>query len=138
VEGLDERLNAVLSCVERRIGDFTAILTGSRARGDARPLGSDVDIIIVADRTDPLLGLCCTGLPIDCDLIQVETWRVGRLLDSLITALIEGLLIGRVLRRGGNWPIIEQEWRRFLEMHEVVYRDGYLVVRGSSQPPRPV
>ena len=48
-----EGLTEALRCLEERLGDFTAFLVGSRARGDARSLSSDVNILVIADRSTP-------------------------------------------------------------------------------------
>ena len=130
LEGLAEALR----CLEERLGDFTAFLVGSRARGDARPLSSDVDIVVIVDRIDPLAQLCCEHLPHDCDLIQVELGRVGRLLEALSMPLIEALSRGVPLRLGGNWPEVRAAWERFLEGRVVEWRGDYVVVRRRDRP----
>ena len=91
--------------------------------------------MVIADRVDPLAQLCCTYLRHDCDLIQVELGRVGRLLEALSMPLIEALSRGVPLRLGGNWPEVRAAWERFLERFVVEWCGDYVVVRRRCDRP---
>ncbi|MEM1597456.1 MAG: nucleotidyltransferase domain-containing protein [Pyrobaculum sp.] len=83
----------LVRCLGGRLGSFSALLTGSRARGEARGALSDLDLIIFAE-ADRGAAVCCWGLPYECDLIFVKPEDVGKLLEAGFLALIEGLWHG--------------------------------------------
>lgn len=122
-------IGGLIDCLRGRLGDFSALLTGSWARGDNRGLASDVDLIVFTDKKDPKVELCCINLPYECDLMLIEPSRVLSLLEGGFIALMEGLWYGKWVYRGSNAVTIEEAWRRFLKSHVVERRLGYWVVR---------
>ena len=115
-------------CLRGLIGDFSAIVTGSKARGEDTPL-SDLDLIVFSDRSAPNAELCCWGTPYGCDIIFIGPGEVRRRLEGLSLALIEGLWHGKWACRDRHAAEAERAWEWFLGEYEVVNRGDYFVVR---------
>ncbi|MEM0276694.1 nucleotidyltransferase domain-containing protein [Pyrobaculum sp.] len=124
----------LMECLKGRLGSFSALLTGSWARGESRGALSDVDVLIFA-KPDPKAELCCWGLPYECDLIFVEPEKTRRLLEAGFIALLEGLWHGIWICRDEAASAVESAWRSFLAEHEVVRKGDYWVIRKRDRQP---
>jgi len=119
----------IAECLRALLGDFSALVTGSWARGEARGPLSDLDIIIFSERAEPKASLCCWGTPYHCDIIFVRPSDVEKKLEGLFLALLEGLWFRKWACRGKDAEAVERAWEKFLETHIVERRGDYFVVK---------
>lgn len=118
----------LVRCLGERLGSFSALLTGSWARGEARGALSDLDLIIFTN-ADSKAAFCCWGLPYECDLIFVKPDDVSRLLEAGFLALIEGLWYGVWVCRDEKARLVEEAWAAFLKTHVVEKKGDYWVIK---------